>query len=618
MQAEAGLTQQGAGLLGALIYAGYLSAVLLLAGLRDPMRRLAVFRACLVLAVLSTAMMGLASHPWLWAVSRYLGGLSGAGGMLLAAEFILGWLRRNDARPDLGPHFMGLGLGICLSGLVVLLLGPHLGWAGLWGVFAGLAALLLPVAWTLTPQPEADAAPPAGQRKPRPAPGARRWFWLFGAGYLAAGWGYAVGATFCVDILAASGHGGGTAAAAWIILGLANAAGAMAGSVISRWFGLAPVLFGAMALQALSLAGLAAGGGIVFAYLSAILFGAAFVVVVALSLLLAGLRMPGASGQEMARMTLLYGTGQILGPLATAELAARSGSYAPAPRGDHRRHGRVTMAAAALRFETPASLPVERLLVGKPAEAAAELLPRIFSLCRASQRLAIRMALDLPVAEADRSALEQDIARDHALFLGVLLPKALGLAPHPDPLALAGEVKDFVKDCPDFEGFLTDACPVSRVLAEIIARFPAGTAVTGALPLPSAERMTASAAIENTVVAQLPPFPLLRHVSARFGRGPLWRVLARVLALSSALPAPARPRQGVAVVPASRGLYAVEAARQDGRVTRFRRWTPTGHLLAPGGILEQSLATCPPGQAQVLLALLDPCQPVALKEAHDA
>ncbi len=328
MQAEAGLSQQGAGLLGALIYAGYLSAVLLLAGLRDPMRRLAVFRACLVLAVLSTAMMGLTERQWVWAVSRYLGGLSGAGGMLLAAEFILGWLRRTGARPDLGPHFMGLGLGICLSGAVVLILGGSLGWAGQWGVFAGLAALLLPAAWLLTPVPEPAVPPAAGASPPPRIPGAKRWFWLFGTGYLAAGWGYAVGATFCVDILASCVHGGGTAAAAWIVLGLANAAGAMAGSLLSRWSGLMPVLFGAMALQALSLAGLAAGGGIVFAYLSAILFGASFIVVVSLSLLLAGLRMPGASGQAMARMTLLYGTGQILGPLATAELAARSGGYA--------------------------------------------------------------------------------------------------------------------------------------------------------------------------------------------------------------------------------------------------------------------------------------------------
>ena len=325
MQTEAGLTQEGAGLLGALIYAGYLSAVLLLSGLRAPARRLAVFRLCLVLAVASTAMMALSDRLWLWGLSRYLGGFAGAGGMLLAAEFILGWLRRNGAAADLGPHFMGLGLGICLSGAVTLALGPGLGWAGLWTAFAALAVCLWPVAWRLVPHP---VAPPSHAAATTQAGGNRRWFWLFGLGYLAAGWGYAVGATFAVDILAASGRSTGAAASVWILLGLANAAGAMAGSVASRWWGILPVLYAAMALQAAALAAFALPFGLIVAYLAAVLFGASFVVIVALSLLLAGLRMPGGAGQAMARLTLLYGVGQIFGPLVTASMAAAQG-YGP-------------------------------------------------------------------------------------------------------------------------------------------------------------------------------------------------------------------------------------------------------------------------------------------------
>ncbi|WP_138469410.1 YbfB/YjiJ family MFS transporter [Poseidonocella sp. HB161398] len=329
MQAEAGLGQQAAGLLGALIYAGYLSAVLLLSALRDPARRLAVFRACLVLAVASTAMMALSDRLWLWALSRYLGGFSGAGGMLLAAEFLLGWLRRSGARPDLGPHFTGLGLGICLSGLVTLGLGGHLGWAGQWSAFALLGAALLPLAWVLVPRPAPAAPAQAAGSGPAPrSRGATRWFALFGAGYLAAGWGYAAGATFAVDILAAAGHGGGTAASVWVILGLATAAGPVIASACARWSGLMPVLLAAMALQALSLAGFALPLGLAASFAAAMLFGASFMAIVATSLLLAGLKQPEAAGQAMARLTLLYGTGQMLAPPVTAFLAERSGGYA--------------------------------------------------------------------------------------------------------------------------------------------------------------------------------------------------------------------------------------------------------------------------------------------------
>ncbi|MBE3640462.1 YbfB/YjiJ family MFS transporter, partial [Mangrovicoccus algicola] len=187
MQAEAGLSPRAAGLLGALIYAGYLAAVLLLSGLRRPGHRLAVYRACLVLAVASTAAMAMTDRLWIWGLARFLGGAAGAGGMLLAAEFILGWLRARGARPELGPHFTGLGLGICLSGLAVLALDPLAGWRGQWAGFAVIALLLVPAAWHLVPRPASAAGPPrAAGPSPAAAEGGagRRWFALFGAGYL--------------------------------------------------------------------------------------------------------------------------------------------------------------------------------------------------------------------------------------------------------------------------------------------------------------------------------------------------------------------------------------------------------------------------------------------------
>ncbi|WP_138471908.1 hypothetical protein [Poseidonocella sp. HB161398] len=271
----------------------------------------------------------------------------------------------------------------------------------------------------------------------------------------------------------------------------------------------------------------------------------------------------------------------------------------------------------AVAFETPAPLPVEQMLLGRPAAEAAELLPRLFALCRSAQSAAARLALGLGLDAGAIDALERDIRRDHAAFLGVILPRALGLPVLASAADLLGNADEIVRDCADFDRFIGGSCPIAQLLREILRRFPAGSAATGVLPLPDPQRMTSCDPIENTVAAWHRPSPVLSHVSARFGRGPLWRVLARVLALSSPMPAPVMPRQGVAIVPASRGLYAVEAAAPGGRVARFRRWTPTGHLLAPGGILARALETCPPGQEAALLAVLDPCQPVILKEpAH--
>jgi predicted MFS family arabinose efflux permease len=327
MQAQAGLTEQFAGVLGAMIYAGYLLGTLTLAVIQAPAFRLAAFRLCLIIAVVSTAMMGMTQNIWIWAISRFLGGLSGVAGMLLAAEFILGWLRQNERPLDLGPHFMGLGLGISLAGLITLLLGAGADWALQWNVFAAAALVLLPIAWILTPSPAKRRKAVSSSRNVDVGPGAVRWFWVFGTGYFAAGWGYAVGATFCVDILTSGGQSQSAASTVWLILGISNAMGAMLGSVASRRFGPMPVLLVCMACQILSLVGFILHEGLLLSYLCAILFGGSFVVIVSLSLMLAGLKMPRAGGTAMARMTLLYGAGQILAPIATSRLLAVSGSY---------------------------------------------------------------------------------------------------------------------------------------------------------------------------------------------------------------------------------------------------------------------------------------------------
>lgn len=327
MRAQTGLDAAGAGWLGAMIYLGYFTATLLLSVLRAPRHRLWVFRAGLVLAVLTTFQMGAAGAFWNWTLSRFLAGFSGAAGMLLAAEFILFWLRGHGRRPDLGPHFAGMGIGICLTGLVAWALGPEASWAGQWQVFGWIAAGILPLAWALVPAP--PTAPLPGQRAAPHMPDTetRRWFWFFGGGYLAAGWTYAVGATFVVDILTTAGSSGGTAALAWVVLGLSNMVGAVAGSLAARRIGARPVLLSCMVAQALSLAALTVPGGMGLHVLAAILFGATFVVIVSLSLMEAGLRRPSAPGAAMARMTLMFGLGQIGGPIVTGWLAGPAASY---------------------------------------------------------------------------------------------------------------------------------------------------------------------------------------------------------------------------------------------------------------------------------------------------
>ena len=277
----------------------------------------------------------------------------------------------------------------------------------------------------------------------------------------------------------------------------------------------------------------------------------------------------------------------------------------------------------------PAPLPVAELVLGKPVDEVCALIPRLFNLCQAAQAVAVRLALSVPVD--DTQDLRHEIKREHMLRLAVILPARLGLA----PLGIPGRdaevatglfgAKRFAETPTAFEAFLSSGEGIAPVLDTIRDAFDAGEAASGVLPCLVDDAVFEDAAMENSVAVRHPDHPVLRHVEDQYGRGPLWRAVARAVDLQAVLdgdlPEPRVTAQGVAMVPAARGTYAVSAQAQDGRVTQFRRATPTDHMLAPGGIMQRSLASLPVAkhdQAGLLVDILDPCRPLEVKGMVDA
>jgi hypothetical protein len=304
----------------------------------------------------------------------------------------------------------------------------------------------------------------------------------------------------------------------------------------------------------------------------------------------------------------------------------------------------MTLSSASITFRphgptlTPGPpLPVEALVLGKPVTEAADLLPRLFNLCRMAQGLAAKLSLGLPAAEDPTS----EIIRDHVLRLCITLPQTFGLPPLPlpdlgqeqgaqgsaplplsgggmgrgSPAALLGP-GGLPDNIADLQGPLA---PLARTIA---TAFPPGIAACAALPAPT--NPLAEGAFENSAAGRQAHQPLLRRIEQSHGRGPLWRLAGLMAdldaALQSRLPAPT-VKDGIATVPAARGTYALRLTQANGIVTGLTRRTPTDHLLAPGGALVQSLASLPEPLrhlAPQVIALHDPCVPVTVMEAADA
>lgn len=328
MQQQAGLGVAEAGWLAALNYAGYLSGALVASLISDLVLKDRLYRLGMVVAVASTAMMALADNVVVWAVSRYIAGLASAAGMLLGTGLILNWLIRHNHRSELGIHFSGIGLGIagCAAAVAAMTQWLALDWREQWLAFTAIGGLLLYPALAWLPAPDTSGVTTTGRKLTDNPPGPL-FLRIFMAAYFCAGFGYVVSATFIVAIVerlpGLAGHGN----LVFLAIGIGAAPACINWDLIARRTGDLNALILAAILQIAGIVLPVAVGGLFAALLGALLFGGTFIGMVSLVLTMAGRYYPTKPAKMMGKMTLAYGTAQIVGPAVTGWLGARLGSY---------------------------------------------------------------------------------------------------------------------------------------------------------------------------------------------------------------------------------------------------------------------------------------------------
>ncbi len=266
-------------------------------------------------------------------------------------------------------------------------------------------------------------------------------------------------------------------------------------------------------------------------------------------------------------------------------------------------------------------LPVGELVRGKPVGEVADLLPRLFNICRAAQTVAVKRALGQPVSAEWREAAAKEARRDHALKLCITLPARLGIAPlafRPAWLDFPQELLNMIGGLPadidELDALMASNANIAPILRGVHNAFPDRACATGQLPPVTAEAFFDGVPMENSLAGRHASHPLMEQIAVRYGHGPLWRTVARLVALDAD---PAEPNGPL--TPAPRGDYGLKITTEHGIVTDVVRVTPTDHLTLRGGILDRALETLPHADmAPLLLDILDPCTPVQIKETVDA
>ncbi|OIP16328.1 MAG: MFS transporter [Comamonadaceae bacterium CG2_30_59_20] len=326
MQQQAGLGVAEAGWLAAINYAGYLSGALIASRISSLVLKDRLYRIGMVLAIVSTLVMGLSTNVVVWAISRYVAGLTSAAGMLLGTGLIMNWLIRHNHRSELGIHFAGIGLGIAGCAGAVMLFTPLLDWREQWFAFTALGCLLLVPALRWLPPPDTTGLTATGQ-KLQDKPPSPLYLRVFMAAYFCAGFGYVVSVTFIVAIVNQLPGLAGRGNLVFLAIGIGAAPACINWDFIARRIGDLNALILAAVLQIAGILLPVVLPGLWAAMLGALLFGGTFIGMVSLVLSMAGRYYPGMPAKMMGKMTLSYGVAQIIGPAMTGMIGAQFGSY---------------------------------------------------------------------------------------------------------------------------------------------------------------------------------------------------------------------------------------------------------------------------------------------------
>lgn len=326
MQEQAGLGLGAGGWLATANYLGYFTGVFVCGRITDLNRKDRIYRWGLVLAVVSTASMGLVSDEIGWAISRFLAGLSTAFCMIFGGALVMNWLMRNGHRAELGVYFSGIGLSVVMCSFAVLIFSNHVGWAESWLLLSllGLVLLLPALAWLPKPIPAPAVEVESKMRDRPPTLTVRRLLLAF---YFCAGVGFVVTSTFIVAIVNALSETDGVGFWIFVIVGAAAAPSCILWDLIVRKIG---GIYALLLASVIHIAGILlplSGGGLWGPLAGALCFGFTFAGIVSMMMGIAGRFYPTRPAKMMSTLTVAYGIAQISAPALTGWIGEKTGSY---------------------------------------------------------------------------------------------------------------------------------------------------------------------------------------------------------------------------------------------------------------------------------------------------
>jgi predicted MFS family arabinose efflux permease len=326
MRDALGWSYSAAGFMNTINAAGYLAGALMASRLAKRFGLSAAVRWGTLACVVSLALCALSGNFVVLSFARLLSGLGAAAGFVAggALAAMISQSRPSRANFLLSLFYAGPGLGILSSGLiapfVLQAFGPGSWWIVWWAMT--LLGVVMTIPLLLTP---IDAN--AGIAEAAPSKFAVRPVLVYLAGYFLFGAGYIAYMTFMIAYVRDAGGGAAAQSAFWCLIGLsAFATPWVWRRVLARNSGgiSTAIILGVNAVgAALPLFGHSA----LLLAISALVFGVAFFAVVGSTTAFVRFNYPPSAWPAgIAAMTIAFGIGQTLGPIAVGAVTDAMGS----------------------------------------------------------------------------------------------------------------------------------------------------------------------------------------------------------------------------------------------------------------------------------------------------
>ncbi|MBT2733470.1 YbfB/YjiJ family MFS transporter [Bacillus sp. ISL-7] len=326
MQKDLSFSNTVAGYIASSNYAGYLLGAILAGAIPLKQYRTISLRICLIVSILTTAIMGLTYSHFLWYVLRFLSGVSSAYVLVLASGIVLDKLASINKTSWSGLFYGGVGLGICLSSLFIPSLNHLYQWEGTWTGLAVVSGILAFFVWIWLDDNSNAVEKKAKQQIFAEVPPTKWLLWLIIA-YGLEGLGYIVTGTFIVSIAEKTSYFHKGATLVWMMVGLAAIPSCLIWSLLAKKWGFVKSLVLAMALQALGMAMPAFWSSKTSFIISALLFGATFMGITTLVTTMGRQMNPSNSGRTIGILTAIYAIGQLIGPILAGVLSSFTNNF---------------------------------------------------------------------------------------------------------------------------------------------------------------------------------------------------------------------------------------------------------------------------------------------------